>query len=315
VPLVQTDLRLEDGHLKGTVKNASTQRLERPAVVLGQTVAVLKDLEPGAEATVDVVVQFGQFGQSLSDKVVGQNFSNDPNTTPETARTYVRHNMVDQLTFDPNRGSTNVLSADGPVVLAWGSSDLLPVEIAGQKPRHLGNVLYYLPARMTVRGATTFRSDLIRSTVVETDAVLFNKDPSALSFGRGTTTVAYRPIGFEGRIAATELTIGLNSGDAGLAIPPVRVKPLASIPPSCPTPPTIDCGPIASDGLPEIELFDLEAQDWRRLPHLDPAARSSVADPARYVDPISASVLVRFVNDSADSVGFSVDLAVSGDVE
>ena len=45
---------------------------ERPAVVLGQTVAVLDDLEPGAEASVDVAVQFGQFTQSLSDKVVGQ---------------------------------------------------------------------------------------------------------------------------------------------------------------------------------------------------------------------------------------------------
>ena len=56
VPLIEADLRLEDGRLKGTVKNASSQRLERPAVVLGQTVAVLDDLEPGAEATVDVAV-------------------------------------------------------------------------------------------------------------------------------------------------------------------------------------------------------------------------------------------------------------------
>ena len=38
-----------------------TQVLERPAVVLGQTVAVLDDLEPGAEASVDVAVQSGQF--------------------------------------------------------------------------------------------------------------------------------------------------------------------------------------------------------------------------------------------------------------
>ena len=72
VPLIEADLRLEDDRLKGTLKNASTQALETPAVVLGQTVAVLDDLAPGAEATVDVPVQFGQFAQSLSDKVVGQ---------------------------------------------------------------------------------------------------------------------------------------------------------------------------------------------------------------------------------------------------
>ena len=82
--------------------------------------------------------QFGQFAQSLSDKVVGQMLGNEGTMTPDVARTYVRHFMVDQLSFDPNMGTTNILSADGPVVLAWGSNELLPVEIAGQKPRHLG---------------------------------------------------------------------------------------------------------------------------------------------------------------------------------
>jgi hypothetical protein len=67
VPLVQANLRLEDGRLKGTVKNASAGRLESPAVVFGGTVAVLADLEPGAEAAVDVPLQTNQFGQSLSD--------------------------------------------------------------------------------------------------------------------------------------------------------------------------------------------------------------------------------------------------------
>ena len=292
VPLIQADIRLENGHLKGTIKNASTQRLETPAVILGQTVAVLKDLEPGASASVDVPIQSGQTGQSLSDKVVGQNFF-DPNTTPATAQTYVRHSMVDQLTFDPMFGTSNSLSADGPVVIAWGSSDLLSVEIAGQRPRLLGNVLYYLPAKLTVHGLTTFRSDLIRSTVVASDAALFSKDPTSVSFGRGSATIAYRPIGFEGRITATELAIGLNFGDPGLSIPPQPVVPLASMPPACPNPPTADCGAIVQDGVAEVELFDIKTQDWKRLPHLSPGPRYSVADPTRYVDPASGSVLVR----------------------
>ena len=49
VPLIETNLRLEDGRLRGTVRNLSDERLEKPAVVLGGTVATLKDLEPGAE--------------------------------------------------------------------------------------------------------------------------------------------------------------------------------------------------------------------------------------------------------------------------
>jgi hypothetical protein len=315
VPLVEADLRLEAGRLKGTIKNASEQRLERPAVVLGQTVAVLKDLEPGAEATVDVPVQFGQFTQSLSDKVVGQFLGNEGAMTPEVARTYVRHYMVDQLTYDPNMGTTNQLSADGPVVLAWGSSDLLAVEVAGQEPRHLANVLYYLPADLAIRGRTTFRSDLLRSTVTEADAIVFNRDASSVNFGRGSVTMAYRPVGFEGRLAATALTMGLNFGEKGLVVSPEPVKPLATIPPACEPTSTNDCVPDTFDNLPEVELFDIGESAWKRLPHLENGMQYAVDSPASYVDPTSGTVLVRFVNESSEGVGFTIDLSITGDVE
>jgi hypothetical protein len=315
VPLVEADLRLVDGRLKGTVKNASTQVLQRPAVVLGQTVAVLDDLEPGAEASVDTAVQFGQFTQSLSDKVVGQMFGNEGTMTPELARTYVRRYMVDQLTNDPNMGVTNLLSADGPVLLAWGSNDLLPVEIAGQKPRHLGNVLYYLPTRLAISGKTTFRADMLRSTVVESDAVVFNRDAATLNFGRGSVTLAYRPVGFEGRIAPSGLTIGLNFGEKGLSVSPEPITPLASIPPACVPSDTDPCKSAEFDNLADIELFDIQQGAWKRLPRFESGTQYAVASPARYVDPSSGTVLIRFVNDVTDSVGFSIDVTISGEIE
>lgn len=313
VPLVDADLRLEDGRLKGTVRNASTRTLQDAAVVLGGTVALLKDLAPGAAASVDMPIQNTQFGQSLSDKVVGQVFF--PNGAPNDASDiYARHTMVDQLTYDPMFGSTGLLDNEGPVVLAWGSDDLLPVEVERQQPRRLGNVLYYLPARMAVRGTTTFRSGLIRSSVVETDAAFFNKDPFTINFGRGTATVAYRPTSFEGTLDVTEVAIGLNFGDTGVAVPPTPVDPLPSIPPRCPNPPTADCAPAILDGLPEVEVFDVAGQAWKRLPHLSPGPRYSLADPARYVDPSSGTLLVRYVNDRQDNVGFSVDVSITGTV-
>src|SRR4029077_2903312 len=97
VPLVQANLRLEDGRLKGTVKNASAGRLESPAVVFGGTVAVLADLEPGSEARVAVPLQTNHFGRSLSDLVVGQLFFGDGGPTADTSRLSVRHSIVDQL--------------------------------------------------------------------------------------------------------------------------------------------------------------------------------------------------------------------------
>ena len=315
VPLIQADLRLEDGHLKGTVKNASTELLQKTAVVLGGTVVVLKDLPPGAQASIDVAIQNTQFDQSLSDKVVGQLFFDNGSPSADSTELYVRHSMVDQLTYDPNFGSTGQLDTEGPVVIAWASRDLLPVKIEKQQPRRLGNVLYYLPARLTVHGTTTFRSDLIRSSVVATDAAFFNKDPLTMNFGRGTATIAYRPTSFEGTLDVSELAIGLNfGGDNGISTTPTPVEPLPSIPPRCPNPPTPDCAPAIVDGLPEVEVFDVTSQEWKRLPHLSPGPRYGLTDPARYVDPSSGTVLVRYVNDRQDNVGFSVDVSITGTV-
>jgi len=312
VPLIEADLGLVDGRLRGTIRNASTQRLERPAVVLGGTVAVLGDLEPGAEASVDVALQSNQFGQSLSDRLVGQVYFGDGSLAPDAARLNVRHNMVDQLTWDPFVGSSNLLSADGPVVLAWGSGDVVDVEIEGQRPNRVGNVLYYLPAKLSVSGPTTFRADLIRSTVVDSDAGMFSKEPRAISFGRGSTTIAYRPIGLEGGIVATELVVAMNPFDGGFGGEPTLVDPLPGAPPPCPDPSSPECATF--DGMPEVEVFEVGTQAWRRLPHLSQGTRYAVADPARFVDPTSGTALIRYVNEGMDQVYFTPDVTISGTV-
>ncbi len=311
IPLVQTDLRLEDGRLRGTIRNASDEHLAKPAVVLGQTVALLQDLEPGAEATVDIDVQGRPFTSSLADLIVGQPFFDD-STNAVTTQTFVRRNMVDQLTYDPNFGATNLLPADGPVVIAWGSSTVLPIEIAGEEPRYVADVLYYLPAKVRISGPMTFRSDLIRSTAVAADAFFFSKEPQSMNFGRGSVTIAYRPIGFEGKFSATALTINLGYGDDAQGQVPIPVEPLPTIPPPCPDPPTEDCGNGAFDGIPEVEVYDIEADEWRRLPHLQAGSVYGLADPDRYIDPTSGGALIRYVNDSADSVGFGVNVSIAG---
>ena len=48
---------------------------------------------------------------------------------------------------------------------------------------------------------------------------------------------------------------------------------------------------------------------------MDNGARYAIADPARFVDPATGTVLVRFVNDNSDGVGFSMDLSISGELE
>lgn len=315
VPLVQAQLRLENGHLKGTVTNASSEVLQKPAVVLGGTVAKLADLAPGQTANVDVAMQAVQMGQQLSDKIVGQVFFDGTQMGDDAARLYARHTIVDQLSYDPNFGFTGQLPAEGPVILAWTDRELLPVEIQGAVPRRTGNVLWFLPTTAAISGTTTFRNDLIRSTVIASDAAFFNKDPFTINFGRGSAQLSYRPIAFDGKITATQLAIGLNFGDPGFVLDPKLIEPLATIPKSCGKEPTEGCQMPNFDGLPEVELFDLTASDWKRLPHLTGGTRFAIADPARFVDPATGTVLLRLLNENTDGVGFSMDLSITGDVK
>ncbi|MEX2184647.1 MAG: hypothetical protein WEC14_09390 [Chloroflexota bacterium] len=317
VPLVQADLRLEDGRLKGTVRNDSQETLLKPAVVLGATVATLQDLAPGESATVDIAHAPFQFGQQLSDKIVGPVFFGDPSQLgADATRLYARHTIIDQLTYDPNFGFTGQLPADGPVVLAWADHELLPVEIENETPRRTGNVLFFLPTSLGISGQTTFRSDLLRSTVVRSDAGFFSKDPYTISLGRGSVELAYRPIAFEGSLRATQLVVAMNFGDPGFNVEPKPIEPLPEIPPPCTDETAGQPGCALSwDGLPEIELYDLDGSEWKRLPHLDGGGRYAVADPGRYVDPATGTIVVRVVNDRSDSVGFNLDVVLSGDVE
>ena len=316
VPLVQAELRLEDGRLKGTVTNASEEVLLKPVVVLGGTVAKLSDLAPGASESIDVKLQNVQFGQQLSDRIVGpMNFGETGQIGAGAARLNARHTIVDQLTFDPAMGFTGQLPSDGPVVLAWADRELLPVEIEGAVPRRTGNVLWFLPTDLSISGTTTFRSDLLRSTVISSDAAFFSKDPFTINFGRGSAELSYRPIAFEGTIEATELAIGLNFGEPGFTVDPKPIEPLPSIPEPCGEAQVENCQKPGFDGMPEVELYDLSTAAWKRLPHLEAGSRYAVADPARYVDPATGTVLIRLVNENSDGVGFSLDLSITGDVK
>ena len=93
------------------------------------------------------------------------------------------------------------------------------------------------------------------------------------------------------------------------------IEPLEAIPVTCTDAVKEDCETIVPDGLPETELFDLTTSAWVRLPHLNQTSRHSVADPARYVDPASGTVMIRFVNEVNEQVGFNVSLSIRGTVQ
>jgi hypothetical protein len=319
VPLVEARLQLVDGSLKGTVRNASEEKLEKTAIVIGGSVQVLKDLLPGEQVDVNLRLAPQFFGQPLSDKVVGSVFFPDASRASENViRQYVRHTMIDQLTYDPMFGTSNQLPSDGPVILAWGSRDVLDVAIQGQEVRRTGNVLYYLNAPLEIRGRTSFTQDLLRSSVIETDAAFFNKSPWSIDMGRGTGTVAYRPIPFEGSFRPTDVVLSMGfGGDVGVrgGPEPKPVEPLDEIPPRC-DPVLENCAGEngnnqAFDGVPEVEIFDVAGSEWKRLPHLDVGQRYALASPASFIEPTTGSLLVRFVTEM-DNASFNFGVELTG---
>ena len=324
VPLIEADLQLVDGFLKGSVRNASTERLEKPAVVIGSTVQVLRPTSIPASAPRSTP---GSRRPSSASRCPTRSWARCSSRTPRepseaVIRQYVRHTMVDQLTYDPMFGTSNQLPSDGPVILAWGSKDVLDIEIQGQAPRRTGNVLYYLNAPLAIHGQTTFTSDLLRSSVTNTDSAFFNKSPWSIDMGRGTATLAYRPIPFEGTFRTTDVVLNMGfGGDIGVGggPKPKPIEPLDEIPPACDPQLEDDCpgevppdGNMNFDGMPELEVFDVAASEWRRLPHLTQGQRYSLASAANYVEPTTGTLLVRFVNENVDSVSFNLGVELSG---
>jgi hypothetical protein len=334
VPRIHADLRLVDGTLKGTVRNDSDQVLQKPAVVLGNSVAVLNDIAPGTQQTVSLAVGSAGFGQSLSDRIVGQIFFGDPNGgSDSTQRSVVRHAILDQLTIDPNFGASVGLPSESPVLLAWGTNQVVDIRISGQQPRRTGNVLYYVPLPMQIRGHAVFDGDLMRTTVVDTDAGFFNKDPFSINMGRGEATIAFRPIAFSGTLKATRLLLGVNFGGevGGIGGTARVIEPLKTQPcrgdshdaPDCTKQTsTPECDPSIQDcsavfqQIPAVDVFDRRGEGrWLRLPDLSVGASFELKNPERYVDPETGAVLVRFVSDNKDGVGFQFQVRVEGDVE
>jgi len=321
-PKIHAELTLVDGTLTGSIRNDAATTLERPAVVLGGNVKILRDLAPGDRVDVNLPVANG-FGQSLSDQLFGQVFfDGSVASTEEARRNQTRHLVLDQLTNNQDLGAFGRLPADGPVILAWGRDAILDVTVEGQAASRVANVLYYVPVTMGTRGRIVFTGDLLDTSVVAADATFFSKDPSMFSFGRGSTTMAYRPIPFQGTLAVSHVRLAFGSGpDSGVSAGGVLVQPLPPIcaatkpgdrlPAPCPTAPPAGQG----NSVPDVEVFDRTgAGSWHRLPRPAQGQTYDLADPARYVDPATGTLLVRYVNNDQDQVAFFVSVAIEGTI-
>ena len=319
VPLMRADLHLAESVLSGTFENASDQKLENVAVVMGSSVATLGEVKPHTTVPVNLRISGLNLDRNLADAIVG-GFGGPVAVTDDLTRQAARYQMINQLAYDPMMGWGNRLPGERPVILAFGTSAVLDVQVQGQQPHHASNVMYYVPAEMTIQGAVAFGGDLIRSTVVAVDNPgFFSKDPYNIYMGSGSMTSAYQPIDFPGEfdVSAIRFLIS-NQGPAFVPTSGKVIEPLPTTPELCTditnTKPE-GCKARRADMLPEVELFDVERSQWVRLPALAMSTAYTIANPERYYSPAGRQVLVRFVNpDPQNQIGFSFQLVLAGNV-
>ncbi|GIW20473.1 MAG: hypothetical protein KatS3mg065_0769 [Chloroflexota bacterium] len=102
VPLVEADLRVVDGIIRGRLVNRSTIRLLAPAVVFGSSAVTLPELAPGASTSIELPLSRGAVGANLADRIVGAYPAADPAQLSDAARErIVRYQVINQLTLRP----------------------------------------------------------------------------------------------------------------------------------------------------------------------------------------------------------------------
>ncbi len=310
-PAIEADLKLADGRIGGTITNTSDRTLLAPALVLGSSATTLQDIGPGQTITVSFALAANPNNNfPLSERVVGP-LSFDSSSLNETQqRRLVRRTVIDQLSYDPMSGSQFSLPGDAVTFLAWGNDPVLAVGIDDQEVREVANVLYQVPLPFTISGQTTFRSDLLRTSVVDADANFFSRDPWSIQLGTGTAELAWRPLPFEGSFTPGSVVVAMTFGGE-LNMPGGRPQP-AAVTTRC-DPAAPDCE-LPQDALPDIEALDIRTGEWVQFEHLTAGRPYELPDAARWTDATSGEVRIRFVNERPDPTYFQFQVVISGTV-
>jgi hypothetical protein len=152
---------------------------------------------------------------------------------------------------------------------------------------------------MTVTGEVAFPSQLMRSTLVETDANFFELNPYGSSLGSGSATIAFQPIGLDGAIEVSRLRLWMSSGgiDPPRTAPRTAIEPISDPLPYCEEPEiATDCQPPFLDSIPDVDVLDRTTGEWQRLPRFEFDQAYELASPERYVDPTSGEARVRYTS-------------------
>jgi hypothetical protein len=321
-PMIHSDLRRVEDALEGTITNASAQPLSSVAVVFGGAVSNVADMAPGETRPVTIDASRNISSGALWERLVPSPTGLDSASSRVFAsrRALLQHlsgGWSDRFFFDEGFpvAPSGVFSS-GPIVVAWQSGPTLEVGIGGSTEQ-VGERLYVIQARAEASGPTAFSGGLIQHRVIESEGVDTGDAGGMLYMGRGTVTVDYWPLSFEGAFTApalnVELTRGLpespsNSGNVLNPLPPEQQpdpnQPLAA-----------DSNNAPEGGMPIVQLYDRTAATWVEFEPLVSGVTYAIADPGRYMDG-AGTVRARFVVRGFDEYAeFSFGIRLEGNIQ
>ena len=222
--------------------------------------------------------------------------------TVDDQRVLVRQAILNQLTFDPNTGTSTSLSADGAVLIAFGRGDIVGARLAGADAASIGQhpVLRPVADRDPGPGDVLGRPDAghdgrerrpdVRQGWRSADDLL----PGRRRSPRRTVRRSSRAR--SGRRSSSSRSTRRRSGPRG-----PRSRRLGAGPGACLTR-RRGCAAVQHDGTPLVELFDRQAGAWMRLAHFADRRTRSRTRRATSTRP-RAQVLVRFVTSDQKASG------------
>ena len=67
--------------------------------------------------------------------------------------------------------------------------------------------------------------------------------------------------------------------------------------------------------MPDIEVLDVRTGQWVQFAHMAGGQAYELENAARWVNPASGQVQVKFVNEKQDGIGFQFQLQITGTVK
>ena len=220
-------LRLEDGRIQGHGHQRlrpDADRAARRARVVRRQAARHPAGRVGRRRPPADRQRLQRASRSRSGSSAPTNWDGGPMDEAEQ-RNLVRRAVIDQLSFDPITGIRERPAGRLRHAARLGHrAGRRRSSSRASRSGAMANVLYEVPLRYTVSGATTFGGDLLRSIVLDVGANFFSKDPWRISFGTGDVTMSYQPAPVRGhadrrRSSSSRWRFGGDIGDRPAAQP------------------------------------------------------------------------------------------------